>query len=111
MKHRIGKKLKSRSGESIGEVLVAVLISALALALLAGMVVSASRIVTQSKQALGRYVAAENALTMQSGEGTSGQVTITDSTGAADSVAVLYYTERIGGKDVTSYRIGKGDGS
>ena len=50
-------KLRSRAGESIGETLVALLISALALVMLAGAVSSAAGIVKQSNEAMGRYYA------------------------------------------------------
>lgn len=48
MFRRFVKKLHSRAGESIGETLVAVLISALALLILAGAVSAAARILTRS---------------------------------------------------------------
>ena len=50
MRNRIFKKLSSQMGESIGETLVALLISALALVMLAGAVSSGMRIVTNSKE-------------------------------------------------------------
>ena len=48
----INKKLRSNAGESIAETLVALLISALALVMLAG---AASRIVTSSRSKLNTY--------------------------------------------------------
>lgn len=52
MKQWIKRKLHSRAGESIGETLVAVLISALALVILAGAIGAATRIVTRSNAAV-----------------------------------------------------------
>ncbi len=49
------KKLNSRSGESITETLVALLISALALVMLAGAITAAGRVVTSSKDKLDDY--------------------------------------------------------
>ena len=49
------RKLYSRAGESIGETLIALLISALALLMLAGAVSSASKIVTRNKAAMESY--------------------------------------------------------
>ena len=49
------KKLRSTAGESIGETLVALLISALALVMLAGAVSSASNIITRSNDAMNDY--------------------------------------------------------
>lgn len=49
------RKLRSRAGESIGETLVALLISALALLMLAGAISSAGRIVTRNKESMDTY--------------------------------------------------------
>ena len=49
------KKLRSTAGESIGETLIALLISALALGMLAGAVSSASNIITRSNDAMNDY--------------------------------------------------------
>ena len=49
MHKRIIKKVKSRAGETIAEVLVALLISSVALVMLAGMIASTTSMVTQSK--------------------------------------------------------------
>lgn len=54
MKKRITARLRSKAGESIAETLVALLISALALVMLAGAISSAARIIKESN------VAAEN---------------------------------------------------
>ena len=54
------RKLRSRKGESIGETLVALLISALALLMLAGAVSSAANIVTTSKNKMETYYTADN---------------------------------------------------
>ena len=48
MKKSIWKKLKSAAGETIGETLVALLISSLALMMLAGAVSAATRMITRS---------------------------------------------------------------
>ena len=56
------KKLRSTSGESIAETLVAVLIAALALLMLAGTVNSSSRIITNSKTNMERYYQVYNTL-------------------------------------------------
>ena len=49
------KKLFSKTGESIGETLIALLISALALLMLAGAVSSAGKIVTRNRSAMNDY--------------------------------------------------------
>ena len=55
LKQRIAAKLRGRSGESIAETLVALLISALALMMLAGAVGAAANVITKSKTAMNTY--------------------------------------------------------
>lgn len=62
MKNRVLKKLYSQSGESIGETLIALLISALALVMLAGAVSAGMRIVTNSKAKMDEYYTVNNAI-------------------------------------------------
>ena len=57
------KKLRSRSGESIAETLIALLVSALALMMLAGAVSAATNVVTKSKAKMTEYYAADQLLT------------------------------------------------
>ena len=59
---RIKGKLSSHAGESIAETLFALLISSLALIMLAGAVSSAMRVVTGSKEKMDVYYHANNAL-------------------------------------------------
>ena len=51
MRRMITKKLSNNKGESIGETLIALLISTLALVMLAGAIGSAVRIITKSNEA------------------------------------------------------------
>ena len=62
VKENMLRKLKSTSGESIAETLVAVLISAFALLMLAGTVNTASNLITKSKAALQTYYSNTNDL-------------------------------------------------
>ena len=55
MMKKASRKLKSRAGESIGETLVALLISALALVMLAGAISATGRMITASDKQLGKY--------------------------------------------------------
>jgi len=55
MKKTIKSKIRSIAGETIGETLIALLISALALLMLAGAIGSASKIVTRNKTAMDEY--------------------------------------------------------
>ena len=56
--NRIRKKLRGQAGETIAETLVALLISVLALTMLAGAVSTASRIITQSEERMKDYYSA-----------------------------------------------------
>ena len=55
-------KLGSRAGETITETLVSVLISALALVMLAGAITAASNIIKRSRNALSEYYAANEVM-------------------------------------------------
>ena len=55
VKKRIKAKLRGKTGESIGETLIALLISALALMMLAGAVSSAANVVNRSRAAMNTY--------------------------------------------------------
>ena len=72
MKKLVWKKLKEPSGETLTETLVALLIAALALVMLAGMISSTTRIVTQSKTTMNSYYAENNMVAEQgASEGTA----------------------------------------
>lgn len=60
MKNPFLDKLRDRAGESIAETLVGLLISALALLMLAGALTSASNIVNKSKTTMGEYYSEQN---------------------------------------------------
>ena len=66
----VKEKLKSSAGESIAEVLIALLISSLALMMLAGMINAASNTITTSRKILEDYYGDD-------GEVSSGSATIT----------------------------------
>lgn len=55
-------KLKSNSGESIAETLVAVLIAAFALLMLAGTINTSSNLITRSQETMNDYYAKNNAV-------------------------------------------------
>ncbi len=62
MRNRIYTKLKSRSGESLAETLVAVLVIALGSVMLASMVGAATKIATKSENTAARFYDASNRL-------------------------------------------------
>lgn len=61
MKQWMKRKIHSKAGESIGETLIALLISALALVMLAGAIGSAARIITRSNAAVKSHYDADAA--------------------------------------------------
>lgn len=114
MMDKIKNKLKSRAGESIAEVLVALLISSLALMMLAGLVSASARIVERSEGVVENYVSASNALVQHSGDGDGGTVTFkadgvpvnltNDDADAAKTIPVKYFKNTVlGNNTVTSY--------
>ena len=109
MKKRLMNKIRSRAGESIGETLVALLISSLALVMLACAVSAGSGVITRGRDTLKTYYAANEAMVGRT-NGTAvpdNGVTITDKTGAitAQSFGIEYYLNNTFGKTpVISYR-------
>ena len=107
----IAKKLKNRRGETIAEVLVSLLIGAMAILMLATMVASATKIITSSSEKMKAYVIDGNNLAEQSSFSSTGTVTfkkdgvpvkLTDK----DSISVQYYVNStVGDKAVVSYRV------
>ena len=114
-RNKIVSKLKSRSGESIGEVLIALLVAAVGLVLLAGMIASTTNLVERSRNKMGDYVAADKVVVEKSGDsGNEGTVVIRSGAQsvklsddrASASIPVVYYTNSsIPGQDVTSYKV------
>ena len=113
---KILRKLNNRRGESLSEVLIALLISSLGIALLAVMITSSVRMITESRTTVESYVAAENALAVRTGStGQTGTVTLTNNGGhdqdltdnVSSDIPVTYYVNSvIGGKPVIAYRKG-----
>ena len=108
--NKMMQKLRSRAGESISEVLIAMLVSALGLAMLAGVITTSTRIITKSRETVKTYTQAENALESHDAdslEAKSGTVVFAygDGSDRFDSVnySVNYGSKTIGAKNVTVY--------
>ena len=108
------KRLKQNTGETIAELLVAVVISTLGLMLLAGMINAASAMIRSGQETEERYAAGENALADRTGAvvGT-GSVTIAYNSvsvsiaSGVESIPVSYYAnDAMDGSPVVAY--GKG---
>ena len=109
-------KLSSRSGETITETLVALLISALARVMLAGVIASSSRIVTSSRAKIKEYYNACNTMAEMTQSTGAGVVTIKGSkidTSVTEQVSFFKANfggtvnngQVTGGKDIYYYRI------
>lgn len=107
MMKKLKKKLHSRAGESITETLIALLIAALALTMLAGAMMTASGLVTRSKEKLegenGYYANSEKLVKMESG--TDGTITIKGS-GLNDQTISIKYEKNttFGNTPVVAYK-------
>lgn len=96
---KIRKKLRSRSGESIAETLVALLISSLALIMLAEAMSASSGVIKKSRDKLGEYNTNEESMVKASGSVRTGTVTIKDASGnTLNSYSVNYYINSAFGK-------------
>lgn len=107
MKKKALRKLKSRTGESLVEVLVSLLIAALALTMLASTIATSSKIITQSKDKMEDYYDQNNAMAGQSQDGAlTAALTISGSdvslTGDDLSISFSINTE-VGSTKVVSY--------
>ena len=111
--HNAKKRLRNNAGESIAEVLIALLISSLALMILAGMITSTANMITKSKKVYGDYIAAEASLVDYTNSAGSGKVSfkIGDAayklTDDSDDITVQYYTpgnDVLGHNKVVSYK-------
>jgi len=87
----VTKKLKSRAGETLTETLVALLISSLALLMLAGAISSATRVITLSKDRMTKYYAADATMAERKAARGSLTVTLTDSSGGELTIPAQYY--------------------
>ena len=108
MSKRIMKKLRDHSGETIAETLIALLVSALALVMLAGAIGTAARVVTTSENTMQAYYLANNNLATPGDSGTDiGPATIKIDKKIANEATgfpVRYAKNPVlGGKPVVAY--------
>ena len=109
-------KLRSRAGESISEVLVALMIISMGLTMLAGLILTAGNLIRRSEDSLEGYVNAENRMLAHEQKAGSGQVKVWDQYGGKlpltdgssdNAITIDYYAfSAPGGEQVTSYSIG-----
>lgn len=101
-------RLGSRSGESIAESLIALLVSSIGLLMLAGMLNGSTMMIVRSRKTVGSYYAGNNKLEEKAGD-PSGTVNMVfkDEEGKIreEAFPVIYYVNRtVGKRPVISYR-------
>ena len=89
MMNKLIKKLKSSSGETIGETLVALLIAALALVMLAAAITATTRIITNSSAKVDDYFVKSNTKLVKMSDTNSGTISITEKAGAGSGHASI----------------------
>ena len=95
MNLKMRKKLNSQAGETITEVLVSLLIAALALTMLAGMISSTVSLVTRSKETMNRYYEG-NAKLEQHSDGEPATVTIKATNGEVmETPGIILYENHV----------------
>ena len=104
-------KLKSNAGESIGETLVALLISALALVMLAGAISATARMITVSDRQIGRYYEGDAKLVNQTEKDRENSLLTVTITGSASKTPEIhndvkwYLNDAFSSKPVVAYKL------
>ena len=106
MCEKLTKKIKSRAGETIAEVLIALLISSLALVMLASMISATQSMVAKSEKKMSEYYDANDVLENLDSDDKKGTLTVTvkDSTNfiSISNSEPYYENDQLGNK-VYSY--------
>lgn len=105
-------KLKSQGGESLGETLIALLISILGITLLAMMIQTSSNLIRKGSEQFESYITKENELVKKGSSTYEGQVFISNSTDinkiySINNISmydVYYYKNEINDIEVISYK-------
>lgn len=119
---KLKRKLNNNKGETIAEVLIALLVSCLGVALMASMISVSMSIIVNSKKTMSDYISRENVLIEKdAAESGTGTVSVKKQDGAAlkltaeddgNPLAVKYYVNTVlGNKKVYTYRIKPPDGA
>ena len=112
MKTKLMKRLRSRAGESISEVLIAMLISVLALTMLAAMLSSTVSMVERSKATMNLYYEGNEVLEVQEASEDTVTVSVKSSSVSKVNAAadVNLYKNEVFHNNVYAYQIKKSDG-
>lgn len=113
IKKRIAARLKDKKGETLMELLFAMLISSLGMIILAGMIVASTNIIKRGNEVLKSYVTEENNIVAQDTVSETGSATfnisgterkLTDYDDSAQVSVSYYVNDKIGGKQVVTYK-------
>ena len=111
MKTRLLKRLSSQSGESIAEVLIALLIAAVALMMLASMISSTVSMVNKSKIKMDEYYQNNAVLELQTTPAETPTLTIKTSGSSSETVqetpTVDLYENKSFNKNIYAYQVTK----
>ena len=103
--YRLKNRIKNNKGDSIAEVLVALLISSVALVMLASMISSSSSLTEKSKNLMRTYYDSSVAITERSGSSVAGSVNIKENGSVVGTYNVTYYiNDDISGDPVVTYK-------
>lgn len=113
IKKRIAARLKDKKGETLMELLFAMLISSLGMIILAGMIVASTNIIKRGNEVLKSYVTEENKIVAQDTVKETGEATfnidgterkLTDYDNSKQVSVSYYVNDKIGGKKVVTYK-------
>jgi competence protein ComGC len=113
IKKRIAARLKDKKGETLMELLFAMLISSLGMIILAGMIVASTNIIKRGNEVLKSYVTEENKIVAQDTVKETGRATfkiggtarnLTDYDNSKQVSVSYYENDKIGGKQVGTYK-------
>jgi hypothetical protein len=113
IKKRIAARLKDKKGETLMELLFAMLISSLGMIILAGMIVASTNIIKRGNEVLKSYVTEENKIVAQDTVKETGEATfkisgterkLTDYDNSYQVSVSYYENNKIGGKKVVTYK-------
>jgi type II secretory pathway component PulJ len=105
---RVLQRVRSQSGDSLVEALVAVLISSLSILMLASVMASTVRIILDTNQKMEQYYAANVKLTKQEADDSSGVVSVTlesDPENVVESLGNVNLFKNTEYDEVVSYKI------
>ena len=105
-------KLRSRRGDSIAEVLIALLISSVALVMLASMISTSVRMITASRKALEDYYAKSNELSVLAATDDTSAVTVSEQLLDGEGTEIAVYAcenDSLRGDAPVAYRLKPSD--